>query len=122
MVTIQVPNLIDFVAEVFSHSNSSPEEARRIATYLTTANLTGHDSHGVIRVPVYIRWKKMGSVVPDQTIELVIDTPSLAVVDGKFGYGQTVAPHAVRIRVEKCKASSLAALAVANAGHICRAG
>jgi LDH2 family malate/lactate/ureidoglycolate dehydrogenase len=70
MVTIQVQNLIDFVAEVFAHSESSPEEARRIATYLTTANLTGHDSHGVIRVPVYIRWKKMGSVVPDQTVEL----------------------------------------------------
>ena len=33
----------------------------------------------------------MGSVVPDQTVELVVDTPSLAVVDGKFGYGQTVA-------------------------------
>ena len=60
MVTIQVNNLIDFVAEVFSHSESSPEEARRIATYLTTANLTGHDSHGVIRVPVYVRWKKTG--------------------------------------------------------------
>jgi len=47
MVTIQVLNLINFVAEVFSHSESSTEEAKRIATYLTTANLTGHDSHGV---------------------------------------------------------------------------
>ena len=39
MVTVQVQNLIDFVAEV-AHADSSPEEARRIATYLTTANLT----------------------------------------------------------------------------------
>jgi len=122
MVTIKVQNLIDFVAEVFAHSDSSPEEARRIATYLTTANLTGHDSHGVIRVPVYIRWKKMGSVVPDQTVELVVDTPSLAVVDGKFGYGQTVTPQAVRIGIEKCKASGLAAVALRNAGHIGRVG
>src|SRR5436189_5194378 len=122
MVTIKVNNLIDFVAEVFSHSESSPEEARRIATYLTTANLTGHDSHGVIRVPVYIRWKKMGSIVPDQTLEVVVNTPSLAVVDGKFGYGQTVAPQAVRIGIEKCKASGLAAVALRNAGHIGRVG
>ena len=85
-------------------------------------NLTGHDSHGVIRVPVYIRWKKMGSVVPDQTVELVVDTPSLAVVDGKFGYGQTVAPQAVRIGIEKCKAAGLAAVALRNAGHIGRVG
>ena len=122
MVTVQVQRLIDFVAEVFSRSDSSPEEARRIATYLTTANLTGHDSHGVIRVPVYIRWKKMGSVVPDQTVERVVDTPSLAVVDGRFGYGQTVAPQAVGIGIEKCKASGLAAVALRNAGHIGRVG
>ena len=122
MVTLQLSNLIDFVADVFGHADSSPEEARRIATYLTTANLTGHDSHGVIRVPVYIRWKKMGSVVPNQTAEVVVDTPSLAVVDGKFGYGQTVAPQAVKIGIEKCKASGLAAVALRNAGHIGRVG
>jgi uncharacterized oxidoreductase len=122
MVTIQVNNLIDFVAEVFSHSESSPEEARRIATYLTTANLTGHDSHGVIRVPVYIRWKKTGNVVPNQTPEIIVDTPSLAVVDGKFGYGQTVTPFAVRTGIEKCKKAGLAAIALRNAGHIGRVG
>src|SRR6202795_3976197 len=122
MVTIKVQNLIDFVADVFAHAESSAENARRIATSLTTAMLTAHDSHGVIRVPVYIRWKKMGSVVPDQTVEVVVDTPSLAVIDGKFGYGQTVAPQAVRIGIEKCKASGLAAVALRNAGHIGRVG
>jgi uncharacterized oxidoreductase len=122
MVTIQVENLINFVAEVFDHAESSPEEARRIATYLTTANLTGHDSHGVIRVPVYIRWKKTGSVVPNQSAEIVVDTPSLAVIDGRFGYGQTVTPQAVKIGIEKCKKAGLAAIALRNAGHIGRVG
>src|SRR3954454_24235584 len=122
MVILQVERLIDFVTEVFAHADSSAEEARRIATYLTTGNLTGHDSNGVIRVPVYIRWKKMGSVVPGQTVERVGDTPSLAVVDGRFGDGQTVAPQAVKIGIEKCKASGLAAVALRNAGHIGRVG
>ena len=64
----------------------------------------------------------MGSVVPDQTVEVVVDTPSLAVVDGKFGYGQTVTPQAVRIGIEKCKKAGLAAVALRNAGHIGRVG
>src|SRR5438034_9002099 len=122
MVTIQVDRLIDFVADVFAHAESSPEESRRIATYLTTANLTGHDSHGVIRVPVYIKWKKMGSVVPNQNAEVIVDTPSLAVVDGKFGYGQTVTPQAVRIGIDKCKANGLSAVTLRNAGHVGRVG
>lgn len=122
MVTIKVENLIDFIAEVFDHAESSPEEARRIATYLTTANLAGHDSHGVIRVPGYIRWKNIGSVVPNQTVEVMVDTPSLAVLDSKFGYGQTVAPVAGKLGIEKCKKAGLAAVALRNAGHIGRIG
>jgi hydroxycarboxylate dehydrogenase B len=122
MVTIKVENLIDFVADVFVHAQSSKEEARRIATYLTTANLTGHDSHGVIRVPVYMRWKTTGWVVPNQTPEVVVDTPSLVVVDGKFGYGQTVTPVAVRIGIDKCKKAGLAAVALRNSGHLGRVG
>src|ERR1700729_638213 len=122
MPTIPVEKLIDFVADVFAHAGSSAEEANRIATYLTTANLTGHDSHGVIRVPVYIRWRNNGSIIPNQTVEIPVDTPSLAVVDGRFGYGQTVGPQAVRIGIEKCKAAGLAAVALRNAGHIGRVG
>src|SRR6201986_860761 len=64
----------------------------------------------------------MGSVVPDQTVDVLVDTPSLAVVDGRFGYGQTVTPQAVRIGIDKCKASGLAAVALRNAGHIGRVG
>lgn len=122
MVTIKLANLIDFVAAVFHKAGSSQEEARRIATYLSTANLTGHDSHGVIRVPVYIRWTKAGNVMPNQTAEIVVDTPSFAVVDGKFGFGQTVAPVAVKLGIDKCKAVGLSAIALRNAGHIGRIG
>src|SRR3979490_3262503 len=104
MVTLQVQKLIDFVAEVFTHSDSSPEEARRIATYLTGANLTGHDSHGVIRVPRYVKSAVEGVIKTDQTVEVVIDAPSFAVIDGKFGFGQTVTPQAIRIGIDKCKA------------------
>jgi uncharacterized oxidoreductase len=64
----------------------------------------------------------MGSVIPDQKVEIVVDTPSLAVIDGKFGYGQTVTPQAVRIGIDKCKKAGLAAIALRNAGHIGRVG
>jgi uncharacterized oxidoreductase len=61
-------------------------------------------------------------VVPDQIAEVVVDTPSLAVIDGKFGYGQTVTPQAVKIGIEKCKKAGLAAIALRNAGQIGRVG
>src|SRR5438046_6613482 len=101
MVTVQAQKLIDFVADIFSRAGSSAAEAKRVATYLTTANLTGHDSHGVIRVPRYVQSAVQGIIKTDQTVKVVIDTPSFAVIDGRFGYGQTVTPQAIRIGIDK---------------------
>src|SRR5436305_1227655 len=80
------------------------------------------DYHVAPRVPAYIGGRKMASAGADQRAEVRVDTRSLAVVDGKFGSGQAVAPQAVKIGIQKCKASGLAAVALRNAGHIGRVG
>jgi uncharacterized oxidoreductase len=122
MITIPHDRLRELVAEVFAAAGSSREEASRIAFYLVGANLAGHDSHGVIRVPGYLRKLEEGQTVRDQSIKIVSDTPVIAVIDGQFGYGQTVAPQAVAIGIEKCKAMGLSAIALRNAAHIGRIG
>lgn len=122
MVTIDARKLEAFVADIFAKSGCSRVEADRIGKYLTIANLTGHDSHGVQRVPRYLQWKDEGVFVADRTVKVITDTPVLAVVDGLQGFGQTVAPQAVEIGIKKCKAMGLAAVALRNAGHIGRVG
>jgi len=121
-IHIRADALTDFCAEVFEHVGCRPEEARRVAASLVDANLTGHDSHGVIRIPRYVDWVRSGDIVPNQTIERLVDTPVIAVVDGRFGFGQTVAPQAVDIGVEKAKSMGLAAVSLRNAGHVGRVG
>ncbi len=43
-------------------------------------------------------------------------------MDGQHGFGQTVAPQAVAIGIDKCKKNGLAMVALRNAGHIGRVG
>lgn len=121
-VTIDARHLETFVADIFAAAGCSRAESDRIAKYLTIANLTGHDSHGVQRVPRYLQWKAEGTFVADRIVNVVTETPVLAVVDGLQGFGQTVAPQAVEIGIKKCKAMGLAAVALRNAGHIGRVG
>src|SRR6202522_1613234 len=123
-MTIHVPPgaLTDFCAEIFQRVGSRPEEARAVAASLVDANLTGHDSHGVLRVPRYVDWVRSGDTVPNQTIEKLVDTPVIAVLDGRFGFGQVVAPQAVDIGVAKAKAVGLSAVSLRNAGHVGRVG
>ena len=121
-ITIAASTLAGFVRDIFVAAGCSSDEGERIGKYLVEANLTGHDSHGVIRVPRYVQMLRDGAIVPDVTVDVVIDTPVLAVVDGKYGFGQTVAPQAVRIGIDKCKHMGLSAVALRNAGHTGRTG
>ncbi|MBU6378524.1 MAG: malate/lactate/ureidoglycolate dehydrogenase [Gammaproteobacteria bacterium] len=122
MVVVKADKLSAFVRDIFIAAGCSPAEGERIGRYLVIANLTGHDSHGVQRVPRYVQWKDEGHFVADQTVAVLSESPVLAVVDGRHGFGQTVAPQAVEIGIRKCKAMGLSAIALRNAGHIGRVG
>ena len=122
MVTIKAGPLTELVGDIFAKAGCSTEEGRRIGKYLVSANLTGHDSHGVARVPRYVQWKRDGVVIADRKVKVVSETPVLAVVDGLHGFGQTVTPQAVAIGIDKCKAMGLSLVALRNAGHIGRVG
>src|SRR5262245_46354745 len=122
MVTIGAAALSEFVRDIFSKSGCSAAESERIGHYLVAANLTGHDSHGVTRVPRYLQWQRDGVVLADQTVNLLSETPVLAVLDGCHGFGQTVGPQAVAVGIDKCKAMGLALVALRNSGHIGRIG
>ena len=121
-MTIDAPRLRRVVDSIFAAAGCRPEESARIARYLVEANLVGHDSHGVIRVPSYIDWLRSGKVLANQTPEVVIETDVLAVVDGRFGFGQTVGEAAMNLGVRKCRRGGLAVVALRNSGHLGRIG
>ncbi len=121
-IHIHAEPLAGFCAEVFARVGCQSEEADRVAASLVDANLTGHDSHGVIRVSRYVDWVRTGDLIPNQSIERIVDTASIGVVDGGFGFGQTIAPMAVDIGIEKAKAAGLSAVSLRNSGHIGRVG
>jgi uncharacterized oxidoreductase len=122
MPLVDSEKLIVFVADIFAALGSSHEEATRIGRTLVNANLTGHDSHGVARVPRYVAWKRDGLLIADQTVKRVVDTPVIAILDGQFGFGQTVAPQAVTLGIEKCRAHGLSAIGLRHSGHVGRVG
>jgi uncharacterized oxidoreductase len=122
MYRVQAERLADFVASLFVKLGSSPAEGERIGRTLVNANLTGHDSHGVARVPRYAQWRRDGMILPDVEVERVVDTPVIAILDGKYGFGQTTAPQAVSLGIEKCRAHGLSAIGLRHSGHVGRVG
>lgn len=86
---IDAKKLEAFVAAIFRAAGCSEAESRRVGLYLVRANLTGHDSHGVVRVPRYLGWLRDGDLVPDREPEVVARSEAFAVLDGHYGFGQS---------------------------------
>jgi uncharacterized oxidoreductase len=122
MPVIQVEPLRRLLRAVFEGAGCPEDEAGRIAHYLTRANLTGHDSHGVIRTQRYVEWLAEGWVLAGQHVEAVVDAGSIAVLDGHHGMGQTVGPEAAEIGIRKAREHGVAIVALRNAGHLGRIG
>ncbi len=122
MISIKAERLSDFVKDIFVKAGCSATEGQRLGESLVGANLTGHDSHGVVRVPRYLQWLADGDFVADRTVEIVLDLPSMAVVDGHYGFGQSTAQQAVEIGIKKAKETGVAVVALRNTGHVGRVG
>src|SRR5437870_5531260 len=100
--------LKNLVTTIFAAAGCRPPENERIAHYLVEANLVGHDSHGVIRVPSYIEWLKSGKVRANQELKVVFENPVIAVTDGQFGFGQTMGAQAMQLGIAKCRTLGVA--------------
>jgi uncharacterized oxidoreductase len=119
---IAADRLKHFVSSVFASLGSQPAEAERIGHYLVEANLAGHDSHGVIRVPFYAEWVKVGKVVPNQHVKVVFENEAIAVCDGQYGFGQVLGEEAMRLGIAKVKKHGVAVVALRDAGHLGQIG
>jgi uncharacterized oxidoreductase len=110
------------VNDIFAGAGCRPAEHTRIAHYLVEANLVGHDSHGVIRVPAYIDWLRAGKVVANQRLKVVFENAAIAVVDGQFGFGQVMGEEAMKLGIAKACREGVSAVALRNSGHLGRIG
>ncbi len=107
---------------IFAANGSEQSEAELIGDHLVEANLAGHDSHGVIRTPIYIQWLRNGDVVANRQLKIIHEMDSLALVDGQQGYGQSIGMQIVELGLKKCQRHGAAVVAVRNSGHLGRIG
>jgi uncharacterized oxidoreductase len=120
MPTLRHEPLETLARDIFRAIRVPPDGAAWIAQLLVRANLRGHDSHGVIRVPQYIgSWRK-GEANPTAEPQIVQEGPATALVDGKLGFGQIVARRGMEVAMEKAATVGVATVGVFNSNHIGR--
>lgn len=106
------------ICEGILRAVGTPEdEAEIVSDTLVKANLRGIDSHGVIRLPVYLSRVKHKTIIPGAPFKTVRESPSSAVVDGGSGFGQVIAVKAMKLAIEKAERTGLGAVSAFNTNH-----
>lgn len=122
MPRVPAAQLTEFATELFIKGGVSRPEARLVAESLVSANLRGHDSHGVMRIPYYLDGVAKGEVKPDAELVVRKETPVILVADGGWGFGQTQARRLTDRLIAKAGDSGLAVGTLIRCAHIGRLG
>jgi uncharacterized oxidoreductase len=107
-------------SSIFRALGAPEQDAELVSNLLVEANLTGFDSHGLIRLPIYARGIRMGAVRPGAEMKIVEETPTTAIVDGGWNFGQVVARYAMNLCIEKAGRGIVGLVLVRNCHHVGR--
>ncbi|MEZ5738400.1 MAG: malate/lactate/ureidoglycolate dehydrogenase [Burkholderiaceae bacterium] len=121
-VRVPADGLARVIATIFERAGAGGAEAAAIAHHLVDANLAVHDSHGVVRVPRYLKAAADGDVHFGRTVTTVLDGGAFALLDGDHGFGQSLGRQALEIGVAKAREHGVALIALRKSGHLGRIG
>lgn len=119
---INSKKLETLVTKIFFAMNCSIKETSVISSHLVTANLMGHDSHGVGMIPIYVKSFHAGILFPNKSPTSLRNEPTISLYDGERGFGQSIANQAMKEAIKKCKKSGLVLMGINNSGHMGRIG
>lgn len=96
--------------------------AETVSEILVNSNLSGHDSHGILRIPTYLDGIAGGSIVPAAEPEVVRKGTNTLIVDGHGGMGIYTARKAIDLAIDNAAGSGVCCISFRRVGHFGRLG
>ena len=122
MPNFTTEDLTEICLNVFQKWNIPSAEAEIVTRSMVDANRVGHDSHGVIHLPKYVRELEAGLIQPGAPTETLRESASIAVLDGNWGFGPVIATRAVELAIQKARQTDISSVAVSRCNEVGRLG
>jgi LDH2 family malate/lactate/ureidoglycolate dehydrogenase len=114
---VTADQLASFIARAFLAAGLPGPDAQSLAGLMVEADLRGSDTHGVIRLPLYIRRIRAGGIKAVPDIRVISDRPSAALLDGDNGMGHLVMRRAAEIAIAKAKTTGIGWVGARMSNH-----
>ena len=115
-------HLHSITRRIFSAVGAAGAIADEVAGILVNANLAGHDSHGVLRIPEYLRLVERGNLKMDAEPAVLAETATTLLIDGNDGFGHYTARRAMALAIEQARGAAVCCASLVRTGHIGRLG
>ncbi len=111
-----------FCADILAAGGLSAQHAELVADVLVWADLRGIDTHGVARIPSYVRFLKAGDMNPRPNISVVTETSSAVMIDADQAAGPVAMSEAMAAAMRKAREAGVGTAFVRKMTHAATLG
>jgi hydroxycarboxylate dehydrogenase B len=120
--TFSAPHLHAYMRDILVAAGVTEHIAEVVAEVLVGANLVGHDSHGLLRIPMYMRSMDSGRIIPDAEPTVLKDNGNSIVMDGNQGHGIFTCMKGAELAIARAKEVGMCGVTFKRIEHIGRLG
>lgn len=122
MPKLTAQQMRNVVYEILIAAGANENTADTVAVHLADANFTGHDSHGLLRIPDYVLRIEEGRVDPRAEPAIAYEKGAVAKVDGQGVFGQVGAKFATETAIRLARENGIGMVTMCNIAHSGRFG
>jgi LDH2 family malate/lactate/ureidoglycolate dehydrogenase len=114
---IPVGRVRTYARSAATYAGLVDEDLELFVDGLVEADLQGRATHGVIRIPAYVRGFRLGNVNARPDIRVVRGHGASALLEGDNGIGVVVGQHAMSRAIDLARVHGVGIVGVRNSGH-----
>ncbi len=116
-ILIPASDVLELCKRVLMSFDVDDDDAQYVAWHLVETSLRGTDSHGIARLPHYVRRLEAGGILPRPEMRFEARGPALGILDGGHGLGHLVMTRATHEAARLARAAGAGWVAVRNSSH-----
>jgi LDH2 family malate/lactate/ureidoglycolate dehydrogenase len=116
-VRVPAAALQQLVVAMLRKAGVPEADSEIVAEGLVSADARGMNSHGVLRLPVYIRRLLAGGFAPVAKFDIIRETAGTALIDGGNGLGAVITTKAMDLAIGKARETGVGIVTVRNSNH-----
>lgn len=116
-MSITASHAIEHCTALLEKAGVPRSNARTTARSIVISDVWGNASHGVMRLPFYLKRITMGGVNPEAELNVISERGAIVGLDGQDGLGHWQLWEAANVGVQKAKEFGISLVSVKNSSH-----